>query len=364
MDDNVFFDLLDKRLKGKISSAEKQTLQEYIRDNPERQALYHWLSTSGVGKSEDTTLEHKFAHILERLDDPAIVMEQAPSKSTKRLLFTRTNIIAAAILLFILSIAFLVYQNHNFFSPEGLKIETVHVDKGNRKHIVMPDGTEIWINGGSTLTYDEGYAKTNRAINLIGEAFFKVTKNKELPMVVTAKNYHVKVLGTSFNVRSYADENIDETSLVEGKIEFSMTAAEKKVTYSLAPGEKLKITAPTKGQQHVTATAQLSQEEILEQPGNYILSKTNFVKKSIFPTPAEISWKSDTLAFDGEPLERVISKLEKWYNIPMELKNMDLKDVKISGTFKEETLMEVLGIMRMSGVNMSIQKTNGTLIIN
>ena len=106
----------------------------------------------------------------------------------------------------------------------------------------LADGTKVWLNAGSKITYDNSFNSSNRRIQLVGEGYFKVAKNAELPFVVEAGEVAVKAVGTAFNVKAYPDENLLETTLVEGKVDVSMGSDH----VLLLPDQKITIEAPNK----------------------------------------------------------------------------------------------------------------------
>lgn len=99
--------------------------------------------------------------------------------------------------------------------------QIVHVKKGEKKYLLLPDGTEVWLNSESTLSFPKEFTAIERAVDLQGEAFFKVTKNPDHPFIISSPRTTTKVLGTRFNLRDYQNEEKSELVVEEGKVSFS-----------------------------------------------------------------------------------------------------------------------------------------------
>ena len=160
----------------------------------------------------------------------------------------------------------------------------VTVPAGSKSKIVLPDGTSVWLNSGSKLTYTGDFGKINRVIYLDGEGFFDVTKNKEIPFEVYAGEARIRVLGTQFNVKAYGGEEAVAT-LVHGKVE----VARGQEAVVLQPGEQCRIAA---GEAHAL-----------------IVGKADLM--------STLAWKNGEFVFKDASLEQVIDELARWYNVEM-----------------------------------------------
>jgi transmembrane sensor len=116
----------------------------------------------------------------------------------------------------------------------------VGTKKGSKSHIVLPDGTNVWLNADSKIIYPGNFQGETREVSLVGEAFFDVVKNVNKPFIIHTGTMDVKVLGTAFNVRSYPGEMTTEASLLRGLIEVTLNGTEKKKIL-LKPNEKLTV---------------------------------------------------------------------------------------------------------------------------
>ena len=246
----------------------------------------------------------------------------------KRLFRKRMMQIAAVVLpfVFIISALFYVYQP----STKVEKDFVVVVKQGNRAQVTLPDQSKVWMNSNSKLVYKAG--KNNiREVQLIGEAFFKVFKDKSRPFIVSANNIQVEVLGTSFNVKARLGSDIIETSLMEGSIKLS--GSELSQDYILKPNEKAVYSNSSKS------------------------LKIEFTDNEV-----ETAWKDNKLQFKSERFADVVKLLEEWYGVKIISKCPNIENDLMSGAFKGESLETVLETFR---IQYKIRYTNkgDTLVV-
>ncbi|MFV0266537.1 MAG: FecR family protein, partial [Draconibacterium sp.] len=190
----------------------------------------------------------------------------------------------------------------------------VTVPFGAKTNITLPDGSLVWLNSGSTLSFSSEF-EDKRPVVLVGEAFFEVEKSDK-PFIVSTNFGDVEVKGTSFNVKAYTEENTLQATLVSGSVLVREKDSKKEVT--LEPGQQ----------------ANLVDEEIT-------LSN---VETELF-----ISWKDGKLIFRKEYLPAAIKRLERWHNVKIELANdKRLDEIWISGTLEMESFSEVLELLKVT----------------
>lgn len=226
----------------------------------------------------------------------------------KRLLRKQITQIAAIVIpfVFILSAILYVYQP----SAKVEKEFVVVVKQGNRATVTLPDQSSVWMNSNSKLVYRTGENNT-REVKLIGEAFFKVFKDKSRPFIVMVNNIEVEVLGTAFNVKARQGSDVIETALVEGSVKLSGT--ELSQDYYLKPNQK----------------------------AIYSNSLKN-LKIETTDNEAEIAWKDNKLQFKSERFADVVKRLEEWYGVRIITKCPKIENDLMSGAFKNESLETVL----------------------
>jgi ferric-dicitrate binding protein FerR (iron transport regulator) len=196
----------------------------------------------------------------------------------------------------------------------------------------MSDGTQIWLNSGSKITYDDEYGKSNRTVNLVGEAFFDVKHDPEHPFIIHTKSLNLKVLGTAFNVKAYPEDQLSEASLIRGSLEVSFPDRPTEKIL-LKPSEKLMFV-----NSKVTSKSESAVSENLVATPIISLEKVDFVASE--GEAKEISWIKNKLVFRDERFENLAKQMERWYNISIVIKDPSLLGKKFTGTFKNETFIE------------------------
>lgn len=176
----------------------------------------------------------------------------------------------------------------------------INVPLGQMSNITLYDGTQVWLNSGTSLKYANDFGDKNRKIILDGEAFFKV-KHNEIPFIVQLKNCEIEVLGTSFNAKSFSDENFSEVTLVEGSVKMNTLS-----------GNEIVRLKPT---QQITVSDDLKNNSLKTV-------ETGFYK----------SWTEGKIVFREERLADIILRMERWYNVDIRLANPKIGDLCFSGT--------------------------------
>jgi len=180
----------------------------------------------------------------------------------------------------------------------------------------LPDGTTGWLNSNSSVRY-KGTYNTDRQVILTGEAFFDVVKDKKRPFIVNTNEVILKVLGTRFNVTSYENEKNVEVVLEEGKLMFYNKEMSK--SYEMNPYDLITYDKTSKD---------LTTEVV--EPQKYL------------------SWTEGKLVFRNDPLDVIARRLERWYNIEVEIKGKVSSEMRLRATFIDEDLEEVLGLLKRS----------------
>ena len=158
---------------------------------------------------------------------------------------------------------------------------TLSTAKGETYQIRLPDGSLVYLNAASSLTYTTSLIKDGkRIVKLSGEGYFEVFKDKQHPFIVKTNRQEVEVLGTHFNISSYADDDVEKTTLLEGKVKLSASGNFK----ILRPGQQAKLN------------------------GNQITVKET-------DTDLAVAWKNNEFVFESEDIETIMKMIERWYNV-------------------------------------------------
>ena len=216
---------------------------------------------------------------------------------------------------------------------------------GTRSEIKLSDGTQVTLNAGSVLKYSSNYNLNNRELILDGEAYFKVAKNKDLPLIVNAGGINIKATGTEFNIKAYRDEGLVETTLIEGKVE---------ITQNTGTSEMIKLfeLKPNQKAIYIKESDRIAIEKIKEiEPLAVKPSKTSSDKLLVSPK-ADVdqvtAWTQNKLIIKSENLENLCIKLQRKYNVTFVFGSEAIKKYRFSGVLLDETLEQVLKVIKLS----------------
>ncbi|HEX7846975.1 MAG TPA: FecR family protein, partial [Chitinophagaceae bacterium] len=220
----------------------------------------------------------------------------------------------------------------------------VSTKRGSKSKIELPDGTQVWLNADSRITYDENFHGAQREVSLSGEAFFDVVRDENRPFVIHTPTIDVKVLGTAFNVRSYENEKNTETSLIRGSVEITLVKSPDKKKIILKPNDKL-IVNNHKASFHTDSA--IVKDRSKNQIPVMTLAKINYQQKD--SSAIETLWVNNKLAFDGEPLEEIALKIERWFDVKVNIADERMKRDSYTAVFEEENLQQVMATLQMTG---------------
>jgi len=296
-----------KYLNGTANPAEfaeviKSICSDDNKDNVSFEILKLWEDTlkKAIENKENSQLLDKIHH--------RIALEESKTIARRFTLYRNLLKVAAVLITGLIISTFFLYTK-----PEKqlnlATIETVTTPYGARTNFKLPDGSEVWMNSGSTLSFPKQYAAT-RNVELKGQAYFKVIKDGK-PFIVKTRLGAIEVMGTSFDVKSYAEETF-VTTLVEGSVKVNNNINQLE---TLKPGQQSAIT-----------------------PAN------EFSVKEV-NTELSTSWREGRLMFVNEPFTNVAKALERWYNVKIELQGEKLKKLGYTGTIEMETFVEVLELI-------------------
>lgn len=355
------WELMSGKLSGEASTEELAELSQLLKAHPEHAYSLEimedlWLSEPPVNRQYS---EYKYKELLNRMQkmdlitclddetDPLITLTQTDNKNVTRII-SRILMIAASVILILMSVVFYYSLNNKndkavAFLPQKKEVVTKNASKTN---IILPDGTKVWLNAGSKLTYDENYGNRLREVVLTGEAFFDVTKNAAKPFIIHTRKMDIKVLGTAFNVRSYSDEKKVETSLLRGSIEVTLKDRPTEKIY-LKPNEKLTlIDEPVVSSTIIKTTdKKVLTENGLPEPMVAISHLTYTTEDSMV---IETSWLQNKLIFKSETFEEVAKKMERWYNVRIVFSEESIKRLHFTGIFENESIEEALAAMQIT----------------
>lgn len=218
----------------------------------------------------------------------------------------------------------LVYEGK---ADAAVYYNTISTPKGRQFHLTLPDGTVVWLNAASSLRYPTFFTGKDRKVEMTGEAYFEVAKNKGMPFKVEVKNKaEVEVLGTHFDINAYANETSINTTLMEGSIQVSATSSGNPVT--IKPGQQAQIT-------HVRS----GEIEVIDNPD---------VEKIM-------AWKNGLFNFSDASLEEVMRQLERWYDIEVVYEKDIPRKTFYGKLTRDISLQGLLMILEKTGVRFRIE---------
>jgi len=257
--------------------------------------------------------------------------------------------IAAASLLILSLAGGILYLRHKEPGKQkavevGLRPKEMATKYGTRSFIDLPDGSKLWLNAGSKVKYTDGFAGDKRELTLLGEAFFDVKHDPVHPFIIHAGKLDIKVLGTSLNIKAYPGDSTMETTLIKGKVEIQF-AGDPQSKIVMRPSEKVVIhTNPAGIPVHPTASAHSSPAG-LAVPAAF--TRYIVVADKADGSFAETSWIDNKLIFRKETLAELAGKLERWYDIKIRFENDTYLRQRVTGTFKDAKIGEVMDALRV-----------------
>lgn len=198
-----------------------------------------------------------------------------------------------------------------------VRFNTLRTPMGGEFQLVLPDGTKVWLNSGTSLRFPTAFTGSERVVELNGEAYFAVKKNTKMPFhVLTSNNMDVKVLGTEFNVMAYDNEKMINTTLIEGSVEVQKDSKMLK----LNPGEEVVLNKVS---------------------GNMKIGEADIEQAT--------AWKEGQFVFVNENIESIMRKVSRWYNVDVEYKgNLSNKDF-VGTISRKKNVSELLKMLELTG---------------
>jgi transmembrane sensor len=309
-------DLIKRYLQGQLADKEYETLIDFLKDKKNLNYFNEVKSNWNLHPEMDEKLIENWERFQFRLFSKSEASFNQPFQK----LWIKISRVAAILIIGIIigDLIFSFYPRNSQFNQQ-LVFET---RRGEKSHVILPDGTNVWLNAKTKLIY-HSFTKSQRIVELKGEAFFAVAHFKKIPFIVKTNECNIEVLGTTFNVMAYDEFGKKEVTLLEGKVKVNIDDVQK----ILNPGQVL----------------------ILKNH-NTIIKKTN-------PTVSS-GWVNNKLNFYNIPLSELIKRLENWYDVDIILENPTGKEINFTGAFKnEETIWEVLDAIKYY-THIQYEKTN------
>lgn len=341
-------DLISGYLKGELTPDEIKELVNWLKIDKSNKKYFDevcdiWVTAKASSKNPGHYAQEGFWKFTKQVSEL--------TSGSKKISMVRTFLRYAAI--FVLAFAsggFLFYYLGN---KKEVKQEKTYsqlvVPLGSRAQFFLPDKTEVTLNAGSTLKYDNLYGQDQRMVSLEGEAYFKVAKDQEKPFIVKTSYLNVTALGTEFNVKAYSTDNTIETTLINGSVEIEPV--------NKNPGEDVTILKPNqkltffKEESKIVSetTEPVNKEKTEIKPVK--VQKTIEVpriKKEIVNTESVVSWKENRWIFEQQTLEQIATELERRFDVKINFESESLKSSRFTGIILAEPIEQVLEVMSIS----------------
>lgn len=360
MTETRFTELLAKKLAGEVTQEELHELDLYVRSHPEDQFFQDLLSTWWSGKNDPSWTaqvapEDHFQYIIQRASEESkqsVVFDIEQVTSVRRRFGWVKYAVAASV---VGLVSFMVYfVNLPKIEDESIQLASqeneIVAKKGTKSKLLLPDGSQVWLNSDTKLVYKSDFNDTLREVSLEGEAYFDVVKNPKKPFIVHTSGISIRVLGTAFNVKSYPQESIIEATLVRGLIEVERNSEPHASKILLRPNEKLTYSKPLN---KIDAVERLgSSNPITSAPVAPL--KAQSIEISSIPrnitdsTRLETSWVYGKLLFEGDSFRDLAQKMERWFNVKISFRNNKVAGYRFRGVFADENIEEALNALELT----------------
>ena len=328
MNDSANIKLIIKYLSGAMNREEEAELKNWLesdKKNKKTLSLFERIwNTKEKGENENMQTAWnnvaKKAGIALPFEDIKINTIPVPhAKSQKKSRYGYQFLRYAAVFLAAVSLAFLFKKTTQTSQAPGQ--EQVLVQYGKQNNVVLPDGSKVVLDAGSKLSFPKGFAGDSREVYLSGEAYFEVTHNPKKPFIIYANKGIITVLGTKFNVRAWKfDDNEVQVAVAEGKVSLRGNSSEKGNAAIINKGNMSYLTST-----HL----------------NPVVPKKVNVEN-------HLAWMQRNLILENTPLNEVLDRLSRWYNLKFELPSPVYDSVRITGTFQKKSvahILEAIGLM-------------------
>ncbi len=368
MSQEKFWVLFSKKLSGEASSDELKELENLVQQHPEWQYSIQNLEDLWKHEPPRDFMHEEDAYLLHlhRMKELNIPFGDKTNTEALVVPFKRNRVkwYWAAAAIFVIATGLLVINNsrgNNNGEKElvNVQLNEVSTRPGSKSMIKLPDGSVVLLNAGSKLTYNKDFNKEIREVYLTGEGFFDVTKNKERPFIIHTSSINIKVLGTAFNVKAYPEDKQTETSLIRGSIEVTMkNRPNDKII--LSPSEKLIVENNSILQKEKTNNPLSTVTPVAIAP---LVSINKLKYDAADSTVAETQWINNKLIIRQEAFADMAVKMERWFDVTIEIKDPVIKQQRINVTFTTETIIQALEALKMT-IPFRYEQTGNKIIIH
>lgn len=312
MDRENCLNIFELYISGRASVGEIARLKSFLNDD---ESLQKWLETQIVSSPDiiDSNIKMRMLNNIRYSTDYSSTVQNIPVKKEGgrlKLYLKRISNIAAILLPFVIIIG-----GYMYLKPQEVQLFEVIAKKGEKASLTLSEGTAITMNSDSKITYSSDYNRKDRQLNLNGEAFFDVKHNPQKPFIVKFRDLEIKVLGTSFGVKAYADDDDVLVVLNSGHIQLT------------TPKELIEMT-----------------------PNDRIIYNTKTQNTSLEKVNAEdyTDWRHNRLRFENETLDVIMKTISRMHNIDIIFENSQMKSQEFTGTLDNTSIESVLDAIKLT----------------
>lgn len=317
MNPKITDELIRKYLRQECTQEENELIENWLVD-PKNRARVNWLMKSQWGEinpynlKDDINAHELLNKVHSAIGDQKTVLPHHKSRPWYNSQWVR---IAAILLIPILSIGLYYALDDSTRDLNQITYSYFENEPGRRSKINLPDGSTVWLNADSKLSFPSRFLGDVREVSLEGEAFFDVVENQELPFIVKTVDINVRVLGTTFNVSAFPEEPTVETTLVTGSVALKKLGSDEDFL-RLEPNQK----------------------------AFYSKLRQSFSIHDVDPSYST-SWKEGSLKFHNSPFGEVVKKLERWYGVEIQYEQVLKDGHHLTFTLTGESLEKILELM-------------------
>lgn len=307
--------LIIKYLSNTITEEEKTELLGWLQENEDNKKLFVdncniWLAANDILVSEGEVED-----ALDRLRNNIALYERKNKKASQRFSLQRVAV-AAVLLIAAFSVGSFFLGKNSYSEPEMVMYHSFVTGHDSKDSLTLSDGTVVWMNKDSKLSFVGNFEGKERSVKLEGGAFFNVAKNAKKPFIVESGNVKIKVLGTRFDVKNYEDHADIEASLLSGEVEVYIEGDSKGI--KLRPTERIVIN-----------------------------KQSNKVEIKNFDTVNQTIWTRNEIVFSDDKLSDILEKIGYWYGIDIVTEGTLNLQQKLSFTVRNETKEELFSAISL-----------------
>ena len=309
----------------------KETLYKFFEGTAsfeEEVAVKQWMEESTENR-QSFLKERKLFDAMLLLGNEKVI-KAGKKRYSINLSSLRTELIKiAAVIAITLGGSYLYHQYS--FEKELMATNTISVPAGQRINMTLTDGTNVWLNARTSLTYPVKFSKKNRQVILDGEAYFEVAKDKTKPFIVQTNKYNVEVLGTKFDVNAYSETGEFETTLMSGSVRVASTSD---------PAQKLTL-----------------------KPNNKVYLQDGELHVSVVDDFNPYRWKEGLICFKNESFTSIMKDFEKYYGLTIQVRNKEVLKYVYTGKFRQTDGIDYALRVLQKDIKFSYQRDDENQII-